>query len=161
MRASSRLLLALLLLGVVGCDHTSKQLAESHLAPSRAVTLVPDVLELRLVRNTDTAFNLLGPVADEPTRWLVILALQGLATVAMALVLLRRWRFAGVAERVAGVLVLGGALGNLTERMVRGYVVDFIHVHHWPVFNVADIALCVGIPLLAVAAGRARAPASE
>ena len=161
MRASGRLLLALLLLGVVGCDHTSKQLAETHLASRRVVTLVPDVLDLRLVRNTDTAFTLMGSLVDEPTRWLVVLGLQGLATLAMGWVLLRRWQFARAFERAAGVLVLGGALGNLTERAVRGYVVDFIHLHHWPVFNVADIALCVGTPLLVLAVGSARSPASE
>ncbi len=161
MRVPIRLLLVLLLLGVVGCDHTSKQLAETHLTTSRAVTLVPDVLELRLVRNTDTAFSLVGDLMDEPTRWVVILALQGLAVVALLLVWARRWRFGNVVERAAGVLVLGGALGNLTERMIRGYVVDFIHLHHWPVFNVADIALCVGVPLLVISFGPGRPRTSE
>lgn len=50
-----------------------------------------------------------------------------------------------------GALVLGGALGNFVDRIGRGYVIDFIHVHGWPVFNVADIAVVVGMGLIALA----------
>jgi len=52
------------------------------------------------------------------------------------------------AVRLGLVLILAGALGNLGDRLFRGYVVDFIHVSHWPVFNVADICVSVGAALL-------------
>lgn len=59
-----------------------------------------------------------------------------------------------------GALVVGGALGNLVDRIARGYVIDFIHVHGWPVFNVADIAVVAGMGLIALAQlARPRRPA--
>jgi signal peptidase II len=51
-------------------------------------------------------------------------------------------------------MVVGGAIGNVADRLLRGYVVDFIHLHRWPVFNVADIAVTVGAILLGVAMTR-------
>jgi signal peptidase II len=71
-----------------------------------------------------------------------------LALAAIAVLAVRRRRAAeppSRAEQVGVALVVGGALGNLVDRVVRGYVVDFIHVHGWPVFNVADIAVAVGV----------------
>ena len=55
----------------------------------------------------------------------------------------------GRLEPLAYTLILAGALGNVADRVVRGYVVDFIHLHHWPIFNVADVAIVVGAALLA------------
>jgi signal peptidase II len=52
--------------------------------------------------------------------------------------------------------VLGGALGNMVDRIVRGYVVDFIHVKGWPIFNVADIAVVVGVGLMLLSRVRRR-----
>jgi len=52
-------------------------------------------------------------------------------------------------------LVLAGALGNLMDRLMRGYVVDFFYLHHWPVFNVADIWIALGVGLLGLSAMRA------
>jgi signal peptidase II len=155
----SLLVLLFLLTGIVGCDHTSKAWAERQLEQREAVGVLPGLLDLRLVKNTDTAFSLLGDLLDEPARLAVILVLQGMITVGMAAVLLRRWRDAGQVERVAAALVLGGALGNFSERLVRGYVVDFIHLARWPAFNVADIAICAGTALLLLAASRARSRA--
>jgi signal peptidase II len=60
-------------------------------------------------------------------------------------------------------LVIGGALGNVVDRIARGYVVDFIHVKGWPIFNVADIAVVVGVGFFAIAGllQRSRSPAVE
>jgi signal peptidase II len=75
-----------------------------------------------------------------------------LAIIAMCALLLQRritgWRRAGL------LLVLAGALGNYIDRLARGYVVDFIHVTHWPVFNVADVLITLGGALLLVLALR-------
>jgi signal peptidase II len=144
------LLLVLALVGVVGCDHASKQLAVRHLGASGAQGLIPGVLELRKVENTDTAFGLLGRVFDPSTRRVLILCLQGAAIAGIAGMAIRRRRESHGVERVAAALVLGGAIGNFSDRWIRGHVIDFIHVTYWPSFNVADVALCVGIGLLAL-----------
>ena len=58
------------------------------------------------------------------------------------------------------MLVLAGALGNLADRLARGYVVDFIHVHRWPVWNVADAWVVMGVGALMIAGIRAAPPAT-
>ena len=59
------------------------------------------------------------------------------------------------AQHVAFALILSGALGNVIDRLMRGYVVDFIHLTRWPVFNVADIAVVAGVILLGICSLRA------
>ena len=67
---------------------------------------------------------------------------------ALVPVMLAKRRQANRSERAAYALLLGGALGNMLDRLARGYVVDFIHLHHWPVFNVADVLIVIGAALL-------------
>jgi signal peptidase II len=149
-RWPSGLLLILALVGVVGCDHTSKQLVVRRLGETGTLELIPGVLQLRKVENTDTAFNLLGGVLDSNARRALILCLQGAVLAAIVGMVVRRWRESRTVERVAAALVLGGAVGNFGDRLIHGHVIDFIRVPYWPVFNVADIALCVGLGLLAL-----------
>ena len=63
-------------------------------------------------------------------------------------------------QHVGFALVLAGALGNVVDRAARGYVIDFIHLTRWPVFNVADIAVVAGMTLLMLAALRRTPPAT-
>ena len=63
--------------------------------------------------------------------------------------LLLRGRSQPRVRRLALVLVTAGAIGNYLDRLVRGYVVDFVYIHHWPVFNVADVYITAGYVLLA------------
>ena len=79
---------------------------------------------------------------------------------AIALIAWARRRRARLAEQIGYAVLLGGALGNLVDRLARGYVVDFLHLHHWPVFNVADVAVVAGAVFLAIVSGRA-APAQR
>jgi signal peptidase II len=67
---------------------------------------------------------------------------------------------AGFVEQMAFVLVVGGAVGNVIDRLARGYVVDFIHIQRWPVFNVADAAICAGGALVGIVMMRARTETS-
>ncbi len=142
-----RLLVVVLLLGLVACDQTTKHVATSALADGRIVTLLPGVLDLRLANNPGVAFSLMdgwGAVA---------IASVQLAVLAGALLLWWRGRGAGAAFHVALALVVGGAVANLWDRLARGAVVDFVHLAHWPVFNVADVAIVAGVALLALRSG--------
>ncbi|MCB9608246.1 MAG: signal peptidase II [Polyangiaceae bacterium] len=154
MRHWSTLAAVLLCLGVVGCDHTTKQLAVTHLSGQGPVPVVPGVLDLRYAENTDTAFSLLGSHVGTEPRVLLLSLLGALVTLGLLGYAALRWRAFNLGERVAMGLLLAGAVGNLGERMVRGHVVDFLHVRHWPVFNVADIAVVAGALLFAFAARR-------
>lgn len=132
---------------LVGCDHATKAVAKAELDGSGAHELIGGALDFRYVENTDIAFNLLRWV-PENIRAPALLVLGAIALVTLGLLLLRG-RAEPRAYRWALILVTAGAIGNYIDRVVRGYVVDFVHVHHWPVFNVADVYITVGYVLLA------------
>jgi signal peptidase II len=110
--------------------------------------IIPGLLDLRWVANTDTAFSLMHSYVSEKTRLGILTAVSIFTTIAIGSFVAFRWRKASTTERIAGALLLGGGLGNVVDRLAHGHVVDFIHLHYWPVFNVADISLCLGVGLL-------------
>ena len=137
--------------GLVGCDHATKTAAESALANRPAVSVVRGVMDLRYAENHDTAFSLLANAAV-PHKSALLVVLSVCALVAVAVVWVRRRARGSVAEHAAFAMILAGAVGNVSDRVRRGFVVDFIHVPHWPVFNVADIAVVCGMLVLAITA---------
>ena len=142
------LLLFVTLLGLFGCDHGTKHLAKVHLEGNRGIELIPGVFDLKYTENTDTAFSLLGSLLGQSERYVLLTALGSLAMLAFVAFVASHWSQLGGWARLGTVLVLAGGLGNMTDRLLRGYVIDFMHLHAWPVFNVADVALCVGLPLV-------------
>jgi signal peptidase II len=110
--------------------------------------LVSGVFDLEYVKNTDSAFSVFGRLLGPASRFWIVLLLQTAANLALLGWIVSRWPKSGGVERAAQAVLLGGALGNLFDRVVRGYVVDFIHIHYWPVFNVADVAITIGVGLL-------------
>lgn len=136
-------------LGVLVLDQWTKWLVEVHLPHHSAQTLIPGFLNLNHVRNTGVAFGLF---ASDGGGWLLtVLGLAALTAVGVYF-----W-FAPARDRsllVALALVVGGAVGNLIDRVSSGAVTDFIDVyvgvHHWPSFNVADSAISIGIVLMAI-----------
>ncbi len=145
--------------GLFGCDHATKLAAEHELGAGRVVTVVPSVLELRYARNHDIAFNALSQW-DLPHKDGALLAI-GIAVLALTIAVWIRHR-----KNVEGwnlgdaayALIVAGALGNVIDRVLRGYVVDFIHLSHWPIFNVADACIVIGLIALGLSRSRA-APA--
>lgn len=148
MSRSRHFILVASLLALFGCDHGTKHLAKVHLEGRDSVELIPGVFGLNYTENTDTAFSLLGNVLSPDVRHVLLTTLGAVAMLAFVVFIVRRWAELGAWQRAGFVLVLGGGLGNVTDRMLRGYVIDFLHLHSWPIFNVADIALCLGVPLL-------------
>jgi signal peptidase II len=132
---------------LVGCDHATKAVAKEALGAGKILPLVGGWLDLRYTQNFDTAFSLTRSWAGaSKPAWLTgitVIVMLTLGAVAYA----RRKRATRV-ETVGFALVLAGALGNAIDRLARGYVVDFIHLAHWPVFNVADVLVVVGALLL-------------
>lgn len=125
--------------GVVwALDQATKSLAVAQLDPTQSITVIPHVFWLTLTRNPGAAFS-------TGTQMTVMLTMIAIIVVVTVIRMARRLRDLGWALGLG--LLLGGALGNLTDRILRepapfkGHVVDFLHLTHWPVFNVADIAL--------------------
>ena len=133
---------------LVALDQASKWLALERLAPYEAVPLVPG-FNLTLMFNTGAAFSFLSNAGGWQRWGLSLLAL----VLSVALTFwLRRLSRAEVVSAVGLALIIGGAIGNLWDRLVYGYVVDFIDIYvadwHWPAFNLADSAITVGAALL-------------
>jgi len=129
---------------LVGCDHATKFAAKAELEHQAPRRLLGSLLDVRYVENTDVAFNALRWIPEGVRSSLLIVF--GAVAILSVLVLLQRTGRA--TTRASLVLILAGALGNYADRLARGYVVDFIHIPHWPVFNVADICVTAGVVLL-------------
>lgn len=129
-------------------DQCSKLIADALLQFNQPVPLLP-FLDLRKVYNPGAAFSFLSD-ASGWQRWFFV-GLTLLVSLVLA-VWLRRLQAGQAWLALALSLILGGALGNLIDRVVYGYVIDFIDLYygdwHWPVFNVADSAITVGAGLL-------------
>jgi signal peptidase II len=135
-------------LAVIALDQLSKGLAEQRLTPYEPLALLP-LLNLTLMHNTGAAFSLLAE-AGGWQRWLFVgfaLLVTGVLT-GWLLRLEARERLSAAALS----LLIGGAIGNLIDRLRTGRVVDFIDVYygdwHWPAFNLADSAITLGVALL-------------
>lgn len=123
-------------------DQVSKSVLVASLEPGRSVTVIPRLLDITYTTNTGAAFGLL-----QGNGGLVVVA------AILVVVILLVWFFWTREGRhllmfVGLGLVVGGALGNLVDRLFRGRVIDFIDFKWWPVFNVADIAIVVGVGLI-------------
>jgi signal peptidase II len=151
---AQRLTLIIALTLLVGCDHATKRVAKGELEGQGPRYLIHGVLDLRYAENTDVAFNLLRAM-PERVRVPLLGVAGAVAVMGLLGVLLFRRRGPGFG-RAALLLITAGAVGNYLDRLLRGYVVDFVHVPHWPVFNVADAYVTVGGILLAWSALHAR-----
>ena len=145
-------LAALVALAVVLADQATKALVERTLVLHETIPLTP-FFALSYVRNTGAAFGVLA-AAPVGVRLPLFLAVTVVATAAVLSYLRRtpadqRWRVAALGA------ILGGALGNLLDRVRYGEVVDFLDLHwgglHWPAFNVADAAITVGVAIVLLA----------
>jgi signal peptidase II len=131
-------------------DRWTKILVERRLFLYESKPIIPGFLDLTHTRNTGVAFGFLANSSSEWMPYLLTLA-SALALVLILVYSLRHpaqdWRL-----QLGLMLVLGGAAGNLYDRVAYGYVIDFIDVfyrtYHWPTFNVADSSISVGIGLL-------------
>ncbi len=135
---------------VVILDQATKWLAEALLEPFRPLVLAP-LLNLTLMYNEGAAFSFLSNAGGWQRWFFATFAL--VMTIALIIWLVRLAQGEGVTA-AALALVIGGAIGNLIDRVLTGRVVDFIDFYvgtwHWPAFNVADSAITLGIILLLV-----------
>ena len=131
---------------LVGIDQAIKLWATQYLAPVEAITVIPHVVELRFVLNQGMAFSLLSG------KQLFLIIATSAALLAVAYGLFFRSRGKRL-QQAALVLVLGGGIGNLIDRVLNGYVVDFFATTfmNFAVFNVADCFVCVGAALFVIA----------
>jgi signal peptidase II len=130
----------------VGCDQSTKLFALLNLQESPLA--LPWGVELTYAENRDMAFGLLAGVLGPEQRLFLLSTVKMLAVIGATVWLVVRRTTSTLSERLGVALVLSGALGNLIDRLRLGFVVDFLKVPYWPVFNVADVAIVVGMGLV-------------
>jgi lipoprotein signal peptidase len=151
--------LAIVAILALAADLLSKAWAERRLEGAGAfhpVELIPGHLDFVLAKNRGGAWGLLQDTPESVRRPFFLIV--SLLAIAFIVSLYRRLGPTQRALRWGLPLVLGGALGNLIDRIRYSHVIDFIHAHmkwagrdhSWPTFNVADIAICVGVGLMAL-----------
>lgn len=135
---------------VVALDQGTKAVVRQVLELGESRTVIPDLLDFTRVHNTGAAFGLLNAV-EFPYKPLVMIAIAALALVAIA-AYATQLGFHEKMARFGLALILGGAFGNLIDRAVFGFVVDFVDVYwdttHFWAFNVADGAITIGAILV-------------
>jgi len=154
-------LLAAVLVAGCGVDQISKRAVADNLEVGERVEVAEGFLDIRHARNEHAAFGMLD-VLRPAIRRPVLIAFQ-LGGFALAAILVVAWRQSRVADLVPYVLIAAGAAGNVLDRILLGGVVDFIFVHYrdsfsWPVFNVADVLITLGVGLLLLNSLRAKLP---
>lgn len=138
---------------VILLDRLTKLWIGHHIEPGHAIVLIPRTFRLTHVLNTGAAFSLFESM-NSPVLVRNLLVAFSMVAVAVVLTLIYKLGRAWSLTAVSLALVLGGALGNLYDRIRYGHVIDFLEVHivhyHWPDFNVADSAIVIGACLLLI-----------
>ena len=132
-------------------DQWTKQLILSHFAYGEIYPIVPEFFEITYIRNKGAAFGFLAGAHDQfRIPFFYVVPILVLAVIVWLFVKLPKDH---VRMAIALSLVISGALGNLMDRFLHGYVVDFLSFHwktvyYYPAFNVADSAICVGLGII-------------
>ena len=150
-------------LSVVLLDRATKAIIADKLGLHESISVIPGFFRITHVENRGAAFGLF---ADSPSQWkIAVLVLFSIVALAIVVALLWRNSHSMNTTGIALSLILGGALGNLWDRLLSGRVVDFLLLYfrqyQWPAFNVADSAIVVGAGLLMLEILFAKSPAKH
>src|SRR5579863_4765336 len=146
-------LLAAITIPVILLDQATKLFVQAHMALYESIAIIPNYLDITYTLNPGAAFSML---ADAPVwvRTMFLLTMACAAIVVLAVMIVRADRVS--ISSVAFALILGGAIGNLIDRAIRGRVIDFMRAHYYdlnyPIFNVADSAITIGVVLIILTA---------
>jgi signal peptidase II len=135
---------------IVLCDQITKLYVDAVMWPHQSITVIENYFDITYVRNPGGAFGLFA----QGNRGIVRPLLLGLSAVAVVIIFLiyRSTPPDRALVRLALASIMGGAIGNLIDRLRFDEVIDFLDVHwshyHWPAFNVADAAITIGVVIL-------------
>jgi len=159
-RVQGRLPYILLVAATLAFDRWTKALIQKRFGLNESIPVIDGFFNITYVRNTGVAFGIFDPLSL-PAKSVLLSVFTAFAAVVVILYSVR----SSVRNRllqIALALILGGALGNLYDRIAYGYVIDFLEFYarsyHWPSFNVADSAISIGVALLALEILRNEAP---
>ncbi len=124
-------------------DRASKIFVLRNLSLNESVEIIKNIFYLTLVHNTGAAFG----IFKNQTLFFIVVSILAVITI---VIYIKKFLNVSFTIKIGLALILGGALGNLVDRLCFGYVVDFLDFKIWPVFNIADSAITVGTFLLIV-----------
>ncbi len=131
-------------------DQITKKIVSQGMHEHQTIEVIPNFLNLTYIHNRGAVFGLGSDVSSPYLSWL--LSILSILSLGVILVYFLRVSARNPKLYTGLALVLGGALGNLFDRLRNGHVIDFIDLHwfdyHWPFFNVADSSICVGVGIL-------------
>jgi signal peptidase II len=134
---------------IILLDQATKLFVQAHMALYESIAIVPNYLDITYTLNPGAAFSMLAN-APPWVRSAFLLTMSCAAIIVLAVLLVRSDRIS--INSIAFALILGGAAGNLIDRAFRGRVIDFMRAHYYdlnyPVFNVADSAISIGVVLI-------------
>lgn len=122
-------------------DQLVKHLVLANMHFGESIPIIPGIFHITFVLNPGAAFGML-----EHQRWIFVAV--AMLVVALVLLFYRKLQQESLATRIGAGLLLGGAIGNVVDRIQSGLVVDFLDFRIWPVFNIADIAICGGAAMI-------------
>ena len=145
-------LIGVITIPVIVLDQLTKLYVQAHMALYESIAIVPNYLDVTYTLNPGAAFSMLAE-APPWVRTAFLLSMACAAIVVLAVLIVRAERVS--VNSIAFALILGGAAGNLIDRAIRGRVIDFMRAHYYdlnyPVFNVADSAITIGVGLIILA----------
>jgi len=138
---------------IIVIDQLTKLFVQAHMALYESIAIIPNYLDITYALNPGAAFSMLA----EAPPWVRKAFLLTMACGAIIVLAIFIWRSDRVSiTSVAFAMIMGGAAGNLIDRAVRGRVIDFVRAHYYdlnyPIFNVADSAISIGVALIILTA---------
>jgi len=159
-KLQARLPYLFLVVGILIFDRLTKAWIQSRFDLHESASVIDGFFNITYVQNTGVAFGIFSSISS-PVKSLLLSVFTALAAIVVITYSVRS-PVRNQLLQVALALILGGALGNLYDRLAYGYVVDFLEIYlgsyRWPSFNVADSAISIGVLLLAVEIIRNEAP---
>jgi signal peptidase II len=136
----------------LGLDRWTKALIQKRFSLNESISVIDGFFNITYVRNTGVAFGIFDPLSL-PAKSVLLSVFTAFAVVVVITYSVRT-PLRNRLLQIALALILGGAVGNLYDRLAYGYVIDFLEfyvgAYHWPSFNIADSAISIGVVLLAL-----------
>ncbi|HHY43024.1 MAG TPA: signal peptidase II [Thermoanaerobacterales bacterium] len=126
---------------ILALDLFTKYLVQKHMKPYQTIPVINDIFHITYVQNPGAAFG----IFNGKTFFITAISLAVILIIAFVLI---KYPIKHNVLKIVLALILGGAIGNLVDRLRYGYVVDFLDFRIWPVFNISDCAIVVGVIIL-------------
>lgn len=129
---------------IIVFDQISKYYIQTNMDLNNSIPVIERLFSITYIQNTGAAFSLLQG------KTIILILIQVFVILSIVVYVFIKKNSLHWTLKTSLALIVGGGIGNLIDRLRFGYVVDFLHFHFWPIFNVADISVCIGCVLLII-----------